>query len=263
MRKKYLFSLVLVFMTAVVAFIGSFAYFTDRLEKDATFTFGSVEIKLYESFLHRTNNGATHAGRFSVADPDMQGVAGSAPESANWTGSYFTDEQIIESAGEYSAYLSQQDIPLVPGDHIMKCPYVYNCGTTPAYIRVRVLIPAALDGPDKFLDDGMYMSDLVDSGVVSLRINTKEVNNIVYNEYAFVYQDVLQPGEMTFWNVWGDIKVSESITLQDALNLIDSGHLTAGDNTFKVLIQIDAIQANNLPSAAYAFETVFDLEANQ
>ena len=259
MSKKKIVSLSLVVALCATLVIGaSLAYFTDTKEATNTFTVGNVKIELYESKLHRVNAGATTAGRLSIADPDFQGTEENTPDAKNgyWTGAYFSDEQILADAANYPAYLREQ--VLMPGANVMKCPYVKNTGASDAYVRVRVLIPAVLD--NGVLSSSMYTGSALNPGKATLNVtNDKTVNGVVYNEYAFTYGTILEPGAVTFWNCWGDIKLGENTTAEQLQALIDSGAIDPQDSSFNVLVQADAIQAAGFADAAAAF-AAFDAQ---
>lgn len=257
--KKSIISVCLVVAMLVLGVMGTLAYLTDYDEEVNTFTLGNVSIDLIESQLHRVNAGVETDGRLSTADFTMEGVAGTAPEdSHNWAGKYFTDEQIQDDAATYqSEYLAEEGQGLVPGQNVMKCPYVINDGNNDAYVRVRVLIPAVLD--NGILGNSMYTGTAISSGACTLAVtNDKDVDGKAYNEYAFTFVDPLAPGQMTFWNVWGDIMISANATSEDLQALIASGDLTA-DGSFGVLVQADAIQAEGFADAAAAF-AAFDAQ---
>lgn len=252
MKKRSLI-FILAILTFVTAFVSTLALFTDKVTYTKTMTVGNISIELFESNLHRTNNGTTEAGRMSIADPDLQGLANTAPEKAHWDGAYFTDEQILASAETYDDYLANEGTGMVPSQSVMKCPYVLNTGNSPAYVRVRVLVPATLDGPELLFDSGMYVSEPIDKGIVKMSVRTVVREGTVYNEYAFTYQDPLEPGEMTFWNVWGDVKVADDISLAQMRALAASGAVDPTDKSFNVVMEADAIQYRGFTSAAEAF----------
>lgn len=260
MAKKRNFTNFLLFgLSSVLLFSVSFAIFTDFIDRKSTFTVGNVKIELYETSLHRTNNGMASAGRWSMSGPGMDGAAGTAPDDAGWGGAFFTDAQIIESAGAYDAYVAGKGTTMIPGHSVMKCPYVYNSGKSDAYVRIRVLVPTALDGSEHLLDDAMYDLIPIEKGYVTLDKTSVVVDHIRYNQYAFTFENKLKPEEMTFWNVWSDVKVAENITSEQIQALIDSGDLDPTDSSFDVLIQADAVQSSSFDTAAEAF-VMFDGE---
>lgn len=218
MNKKKSIALIAVIALVAVALIGTtLAYFTDTDEEKNTFTIGNVSIDLIESRFHRVNAGATTAGRLSwdTEDYPMNGTAGSAPGDAHgWTGAFYTDDQIKKDAETYQKdYLAVEGANMLPGMNVMKCPYVINTGANDAYVRVRVLVPKVLD--DGILASSMYTSTAISSGAVTGPVVTvKTIGEVEYNEYAFTYVDPLAPKQMTFWNVWGDIKVGEKVTAE-------------------------------------------------
>ena len=263
-KKKILTIALCVALVAALVVGASIAYFTDTKEATNVFTIGNVKIELLESKLHRVNAGVTTAGRLSIADPDFKGNEDNTPDAKNsdWEGGYFSDAQIEADAAGYQAWLAEQ--VLMPGSNTMKCPYVKNTGASDAYVRVRVLIPAVLD--NGILATSMYTSSAInnDPGHATLTVTeNKTVDGIVYNEYAFTYGDVLEPGAITFWNCWGDIKLGDNTTTEQLEALIASGDITQDSQTgalnFNVLVQADAIQAAGFDTAAAAF-VAFDAQ---
>ena len=250
-------------IAALVLSAGTLAYFTDTDKETNTFTIGSVDIDLIESKFHRVNAGVTTAGRLSwdTSVYPMNGAAGSAPDDAHgWAKAFYTDAQIEADAATYkSDYLAKAGQNLVPGANVMKAPYVKNVGSVDAYVRVRVLVPAELD--NGILGKSMYTSSAIDSGAATLSVtNDLTKDGVTYNQYAFTFVDPVKAGKMTFWNVWGDIKLSENTTHEQIQSLIDRGFLT-NDSKFNVLIEADGIQATGFDSATAAF-AAFDAQEN-
>ncbi len=263
MKKKILALSLALGVFALILSAGTLAYFTDKTPTvKNTFTVGSVEIELLESKLHRVNAGVTTAGRLSwdttVEGYAMNGAAGSAPaDSHGWAGAYYTDEQIEADAANYQAYLAEAGQGLVPGENVMKAPYVKNTGKSDAFVRIRVLSPKALDDAGGLISPSMY-TDSALKGAAVLTTSEETRDGIDYNVYTFTYQDAIKPGKMTFWNAWGDIKISNTATEADIDRLIDGGILTS-DGEFSVLVEADAIQAGGFTDATAAF-AAFDAQ---
>lgn len=224
--KKKIVALSLVLCLAVVAVAGmTLAYFTDEKEAENVFTVGSVKIELYESTLHRTDWGKNGG---------------------------YSDEAIIANAADYQTYLKAQQ--LMPGVAVNKMPYVKNVGKSDAYVRIRVMIPTALDLD--VLNSSMYCSSALDSeftiDVDWTNPDTVTVGGVVYDVYEFVRTEALQPGQMTYWNVWNTIKMDTDVTQPEIEALIAAGAITTSGQ-FNVLVQADAIQKASFNSAAEAF----------
>ena len=143
---------------------------------------------------------------------------------------------------------------MVPGSNVRKCPYVKNTGVSDAYVRVRVLIPVSLftvidNGPSYWtttaLNEGQVTSVAVDTyndkGAEAVAKVTR--GGIEYYEYDFTYTKALKPGEMTFWNVWGNIAINKNATSKDLAKV----------ESFDVIVEADAIQAEGFANAADAF----------
>ena len=237
MKKKVLaFSLVLALVAVAIA-SATLAYFTDSEEAENVFTMGNVDITLYESTLHREgwySDGATNG---QVQD----------------------DDTIIADAAEYQDYLAEQE--LLPGVVVNKMPYVKNTGKSDAYIRIRVMIPSALDLD--CLNSSHYCSSALDEeftfvGDWATPVTTT-VDGVEYDVYTFVRNAPLAADEMTYWNVWNTIAMDTEATMEDYQRYLDAGAITE-DGQFNVLVQADAIQAATFANATEAF-AAFDAQA--
>ena len=247
--KKKIVAFTLVIAMLAICFGATLAYFTDKKEATNVFTVGSVKVELIESFVHRS--GAT-------AYEDVEGYP--ATPAAN-DGNH-SDEQIVAASGEaYEEYLEAQQ--LMPGIGINKMPYVKNTGKSDAYVRIRVLIPTALDLD--VLNSSVVCTTALDeefsrpAGIGKYEVEgTTTVDGVEYDVYTFVRNKALVPGEMTYWNVWNTIMM-DSDTLQGEIeDLIADGAITA-EGQFNVLVQADAIQAASFKNATEAF-AAFDAQ---
>ena len=223
--KKKILSICLVAVIAIMAIAGSsLAYFTAKDDAENVFTIGSVEIELLESTLHR----------------------------ADWGNGEFTNEEIEEDAEDYQDYLAKQVI--MPGVAVNKMPYVKNTGKSDAFVRIRVMIPTALDLD--ILNSSMYCSSALEEEFTTdvnwANPETKTVKGVEYDVYEFTRKEALPAGEMTYWNVWNTIKMDSDTTQDDIKSLMDTGAITK-DGKFNVLVEADAIQAASFGSAAEAF----------
>lgn len=272
--KKKLLTICLAAIVAVTAIAGaSLAYFTDTDTEKNTFTVGNVKIDLIESQYHRVNAGK---GETTEAEPisggylwasgvELKGTPENTPNyttsGETWSGKYFSDEQILEDAKTYKDdYFQAHSTNMVPGSNVRKNPYVKNTGSNDAYVRVRVLIPVSLF---KVLDEGYsyWTSTALNEGeVTSKSVDTYKTkgyeavtkvtrDSVEYYEFDFTYVDALKPGELTFWNVWGNIAIDPDATSNDLKEV----------KSFDVIFEADAIQADGFASAADAF-AAFDAE---
>lgn len=267
--KKKILALCLVVALAVTAVVGgTLAYFTDTDNETNTFTVGNVKIDLLESQYHRVNAGKGNAvnqteplkgGYLWAHDVDMQGT----PENTRnyvtsgetWDGLYFSDAQIKADAETYkNGYFAEHSQKMVPGANVRKNPYVVNTGVNDAYIRVRALIPVSLfdvidNGPSYWtttaMNEGQVTSNAVTTYLTSGPEAVKQVdrNGIMYYEYDFTYVKAVKPGEMTFWNVWGNIAINSDATAKQLANV----------DSFNVIFEADAIQADGFANAQEAF----------
>lgn len=272
MTKKKIVSLCLAAVLVVMAIAGAtVAYFTDTDAKTNTFTVGNVKIELLESQYHRVNAGKGNAtgekeplmgGYLWAADVDMQGTPENTPNYVTsgevWNGQYFSDAQIEADAAAYKDGYFAEHKNMVPGANVRKNPYVKNTGTNDAYIRIRTLIPVSLfdvidNGPSYWtttaMNEGQVTSNAVNTYNTSGPAAVKQVerNGIKYYEYDFTFVKPVKAGELTFWNVWGNIAINKDATAKDLANV----------ESFDVIFEADAIQAEGFADAAAAF-TAFD-----
>lgn len=276
MKKRRILAIAMsLVIVAILAIGATLAYFTDTDKETNTFTVGNVKIDLIESQYHRVNAGRGNAtgmteplsgGYVWAANVDMQGTPENTPNyttsGETWSGLYFSDEQIEADAATYKeGYFAEHSQNMVPGNNVRKNPYVKNTGVNDAYIRIRTLIPVSLfnvidngysywtstaikEGQVTSVADGVYST----SGPEAVK--QVERNGIKYYEYDFTFTKAVKPGELTFWNVWGNIAIDKEATAEDLKNV----------ESFDVIFEADAIQADGFASAADAF-AAFDANA--
>ena len=266
MKKKIIALCLIVALAATAVIGGTLAYFTDTDAETNTFTVGGVSIDLIESQYHRVN-----AGKGSLGDVDeplqggylwasnvtLQGTPENTPNYVTseevWSGEYFSDAQIKADAANYDKYFEEHSV-MMPGSNVRKNPYVVNTGKSDAYIRVRVLIPVSLfevidNGPSYWVTTAMNEGEVSSNAVAAYLagnmagVPQKTIGDIAYYEFDFTYTDAVKPGEMTFWNVWGNIAINKDAT-ETELDKVES---------FYVIFQADAIQADGFADAAAAF----------
>ena len=274
MKKKLTLVVTCVVLVAAMVIGGTLAYFTDTDNAKNTFTVGNVKIDLLESQYHRVNAGRGNAvgeteplmgGYLWAADVDMQGTPENTPNYVTsgevWNGQYFSDAQIEADAATYKdGYFAEHSQNMVPGANVRKNPYVKNTGANDAYIRIRTLIPVSLfdvidNGPSYWtstaMNEGQVTSNAVNTYNTSGAAAVKQVerNGIKYYEYDFTFVKAVKPGELTFWNVWGNIAINKDATAEDLANV----------ESFDVIFEADAIQADGFADAAAAF-VAFDAQ---
>lgn len=234
--KKKIFAIVLcVAMLAVAVVGGTMAYFTDADEKTNTFTVGSVEIELIESQYHREVDKAEGTSQLS-------------------------DDAIKADAETYQdEYLAVHGRNIVPGVWVRKAPYIVNTGNSPAYVRVRLLVPTELFTSRPKLDIMVTTTAVLDGSITNpVAAGSKTIDNIEYNEYIFTYLNPLAPSEMTYWPAFWQFRMSTDCDNEHIDAFIESGVLTE-DGEFNVLVQADAIQSEGFADAAAAF-AAFDAQ---
>ena len=243
-KKTILVAAIAVMLVAALVVGGTLAYFTDKDNATNTFTVGNVKIDLLESSLHRENagiaNGATSDSEL-WSDVAKEGSNNTSPYKAGDT--FYTDAQIKANAEKYTC----DNVKLNPGEYYHKMPYVVNTGKNAAYIRIRVMIPAALD--TAILNSSMYTTTALNNKEFTMAYDstgTVERDGVMYNVYTFTRIDPLAAGEMTYWNVWGTVHMDSDVTNEEIENLLPNG-------TFNVLVEADAIQADSFANATAAF----------
>ena len=154
---------------------------------------------------------------------------------------------------------------MMPGSNVRKNPYIVNTGKSDAYVRTRVLVPVSLfevidNGPSMWTTTAMNEGKVVSKAVDAYNKNAykfdttyaadfvKYRKGIAYYEFDFTYTYALAPGEMTFWNCWGNIAIDKDTT---AAQLADV-------NSFDVIIEADAIQAEGFKDYKAAFDAFDD-----
>lgn len=269
MKKKITALCLCVALLAIAVVGASLAYFTDTDNAKNTFTVGNVKIELLESQYHRVNAGkgnatgltepSTMGGYLWAADVNMQGTPENTPNyvtsGETWSGLYFSDAQIEADAAVYqNGYFAEHSQNMVPGANVRKNPYVKNTGANDAYIRIRALIPVSLfdvigNGPSYWtttaLNEGQVTSNAVNTYNTSGPEAVKQVerDGIKYYEYDFTFVKPVKSGELTFWNVWGNIAINKDATAEELKNV----------DSFNVIFEADAIQADGFADAAAAF----------
>ena len=272
MKKKVIATSAVLGLAALVLGSGTLAYFTDSKEITNNFTVGNVKIELIESQLHRANagvaNGATSnsplwtPGIYKAGTPEN--TSSVKNKHVVWTGDYFSDQQILDDSANYKSnngYFTISAKDMVPGESVRKAPYIINKGTVDAYVRTEVLIPKTLftiidKGPSMWtttaMDERKISSKHVDyylaNGHKPSESMTEVIDSVEYYVFDFTYTDALKPGEMTFWNAWGNIAISKDATKKDFANV----------DSFDVIVRAKAVQASVFKTAQAAFAATFD-----
>ena len=78
---------------------------------------------------------------------------------------------------------------------------------------------------------------------------TVDRDGVKYNVYTFTRLDPLAPEEMTYWNVWGIIKMDTDVTSEKAEQLLAK----YSNGVFPIRVEADAIQAEGFADAAAAW----------
>ena len=268
MKKKITAIFLCVALVAIAIVGASLAYFTDTKSATNTFTVGNVKIDLIESRFHRQGSGSS--GDTTIPTPN-QTASGMKyiPDGAK----AFTDEQIQTDAETYQEeYLAVKGQNMVPGRRVAKSPYVINTGANDAYIRIRVMLPAAANNDYVNVHDGGVITNVwCSTSMLSGEFfNTKSGgqanepyidkaavirDGVTYDVYTFVRNEPLKAGAMTEWNVWNNIGINKDATDADIQKAVDAGAIKATSDslTLNVLVEADAIQAEGFANAAEAW----------
>ena len=281
MKKKITALCLCVALLAVAVVGASLAYFTDTKSATNTFTVGNVKIDLIESRFHREGN--DNSGD-TIPDPTHKVTADDNMKYVTTGNKAFTDAEIKADAETYQAdYLAVKGQNMVPGRGVAKCPYVVNTGANDAYIRIRVMVPSAVNNDfDQNVENGGIITnqwcstafisgEFIDGkggGWNNAPAIERNVNKdgMMYDVYTFTRTEPLKAGAMTEWNVWNFIGISEKATNADIQKAIDAGAIKVVETdgakvmTLNVLVEADAIQAEGFANAAEAW-TAFAAQA--
>ena len=269
MKKKVIATSAVLGLAALVLGGGTLAYFTDQKVAKNHFTVGKVEIELIESQLHRANAGDKSTSPLWTPGIKMQGDAtntsGVANDHITYNYAYFSDQQILDDAANYKhendGYFTINAKNILPGESVRKASYIINKGSVDAYVRTEYLIPKALftiiDSAPSYwtttaMDEGEVSSKHVDyylaNGHKPSESMTEVIDGVEYYVFDFTNTDALNPGEMTFWNPWGNIGISKDATEADFGRI----------NNFNIIVRAKAVQASGFNSAEAAFAATFD-----
>lgn len=269
MKKKVIATSAVLGLAALVLGGGTLAYFTDHDEITNRFTVGKVKIELIESQLHRANAGDKSTSPLWTPGIKMQGDATNTSGVANrhitYNYAYFSDQQILDDAANYKhendGYFTINAKNILPGESVRKASYIINKGSVDTYVRTEYLIPKALftiidNAPsywtDTAIDEGEVSSKHVDyyraNGHKPSESMTEVIKGVEYYVFDFTNTDALNPGEMTFWNPWGNIGISKSATQADFNNI----------KNFDIIVRAKAVQASGFKTAEAAFAATFD-----
>ena len=272
MKKKITAIFLCVALVAIAVVGASLAYFTDTKSATNTFTVGNVKIDLIESKFHREGN--DNSGDTSIPDPTHKVIADDGMKYVTTGHTMFTDDEIQADAKTYATdYLAVKGENMVPGRKVAKCPYVVNTGANDAYVRIRVMIPSAVNNDfdlnvenggiitNQFCTSSISSGEFIDgkgngwNNAPAIKRNV-EKDGMKYDVYTFTRTEPLKAGEMTEWNVWNYIGISEKATKKDIENAIaNNAIIKTDDGTLKlnVLVEADAIQAEGFADATAAF----------
>lgn len=177
--------------------------------------------------------------------------------------------------GNYAGYVAAEYQNLVPGQQVRKFVYIQNDGTSDAYVRVKVTIPAkvvdsitvkaphtpqetcaedknhnCLTGAANENKDG---ADFSNHKYVTQLMYGEGTNQVGYTTDAngnrimtFIFTDALKSGEMTYWSPITTVRINDNADMSD----FDADTLANG---FGITVDADAIQAGGFADAAAAF----------
>lgn len=256
MKKKVISIALVIALIAVIA-VGSFAYFTDKDSATNTFTVGNVKIELLESNLHRENAGIPN-GQTSDSElwSNVEMLGSNNTNKYKAGDAFYTDDQIKADAAEYKC----DNVKLNPGQSYHKMPYVVNTGVNDAYVRINVMMPKSLVAD--FLNTSMYTKTAIDNGEFTMREYNTFYNHEIYTVVEFTRVEPLQPGEMTYWNVWGTVHMNPAVNNADIEQRLAKPFNGFEEGVIPVVVTAEAIQADGFADAAAAF-AAFDAQPNK
>ena len=276
MKKKITAIFLCVALLAIAIVGASLAYFTDTDQATNTFTVGNVKIDLIESKFHREGN--DNSDDKTIPDPTHKVTADDGMKYVETGHTMFTNEEIKADAETYKAqYLDVKGQNMVPGRRVAKCPYVINTGANDAYIRIRVMVPSAVNNDfdqnvqnggiitNEWCSSAMKTGEFIDgkgggwNNAPAIERNVDK-DGVTYDVYTFTRKEPLKAGAMTEWNVWNFIGISEKATADDIQKAIDAGAIKVAETdsgaktlTLNVLVEADAIQAEGFADATAAW----------
>lgn len=227
--KNKLFALSLVCVLAIVSCSSiTLSYFTDTQSARNTFAVGSVKVWLLEASVDRKNSE---------------------------TGEMLSDSDIINSAIDYRNYLGSGI--LLANQEYNKMPYLKNTGNVPAYVRIRVLIPAGLRADtEHFFYRHNESSSTNGTGVEwTKQVNVSKpvtVGGKQYVEFNYTRNEPLAPGEMTERPPFNSIGLRPNTDEAWRTAAIENGWLDA-NGKFDILVYGDSIQQAGFTNALSAF----------
>ena len=271
MKKKITAIFLCVALLAIAIVGASLAYFTDTKTATNTFTVGNVKIDLIESKYHREGN--DNSGDTTIPDPTHKVTVDDGMKYVSTNHTMFTNDEIKADAETYqTGYLAVKGKNMVPGRRVAKCPYVINTGANDAYIRIRVMVPSAVNNDfdqnvqnggiitNEWCSSAMKTGEFIDgkgggwNNAPAIERNVDK-DGVTYDVYTFTRTEPLAPGAMTEWNVWNFIGIHKDATSADIQKAVQAGAITATDDTMtlNVLVEADAIQSEGFANAAAAW----------
>lgn len=180
----------------------------------------------------------------------------------------FSDQTILDDAATYeNGYFARVSENIVPGQWVRKFAYVTNNSeSSDAYVLIRYMVPTEYADKVELKVPGTPYSDSGDNDFAYFTAVKKEGDNYVattagdsytetigegaaakeYKIYAAVTNDVLKPGEMTFWSPVNDVRLKTTVTTAD----FDYG------DAIDVKVDAQAIQAKTFLNAVEAINAL-------
>ena len=244
--KKKLLSLCLVLALALTAIGGTLAYFTDTDTENNVFTVGGVKIQLIE---RQRNDDSTALVPFEDGKILMP-IVGSAQ-------------------GNKETVDGVEGLPTAE-NYVDKIITVENTGTSDAYMKVYIAIPAALDDVNDASKNILHFNTTVASSgegqwlATELVIPGFEINGIDYNVYSRTYSSVVTAGASTATPAFIGFYLDKGVDMNDNGDYIINGTVINFDLENGVTIPVCAVgvQAAGFDSADAACDAVFGADFN-
>lgn len=166
----------------------------------------------------------------------------------------------------------EADSVLIPGQAVNRDVWVRNDGSTAAWVRVKVYVPAAVDGLEAEAADAVHVRLLPGAeeawnvqNALSEAKMVSEGEYAGYNEYIFHYNTALKAGETTL-QLLDDVCLDAAVSFDKAsgkyFRMIDGEVAEVDLSNLNIIVTAEAIQAAGFETWTTAFEA-FDMQAAQ
>ena len=159
-----------------------------------------------------------------------------------------------ESNGEgavdeaYQDWLSEQI--LMPGVSIAKSVTVENTGSNPAYVRVKIAVPSAIEPENLLLGYGQTVQPGGQWELLNT-VGTITRDGKSYRVYTVEYTAALAAGQTTS-PVLQNVKLANAVEISDILRFKEAGAITP-QGQLRIFVMAEAIQTASFSGSEEAF----------